>query len=58
MTSCRNGKLSGRDLSEQQDNAAVVADADEEARKRHPFDFALWKGAKPGEPSWESLPWG
>ena len=51
------GKLSGRDLSEQQDNAAGrVADA-EEARKQHPFDFALWKGAKPGEPSFPS-PWG
>jgi cysteinyl-tRNA synthetase len=25
--------------------------------KRDPLDFALWKGAKPGEPSWES-PWG
>ncbi len=25
--------------------------------KRHPEDFALWKSAKPGEPSWES-PWG
>ena len=51
------GKLSGRDLSEQQQNAdGRVADA-EEARKRHPFDFALWKGAKPGEPSFPS-PWG
>lgn len=51
------GKLSGRDLSEQQDNASGrVADA-EEARKQHPFDFALWKGAKPGEPSFPS-PWG
>ena len=51
------GQLSGRDLSEQQDNAAGrVADA-EEARKRHPFDFALWKGSKPGEPSYPS-PWG
>ncbi|WP_115025331.1 cysteine--tRNA ligase [Synechococcus sp. UW69] len=51
------GKLSGRDLGEQQDNAAGrVADA-EEARKKHPFDFALWKGAKPGEPSFPS-PWG
>jgi len=51
------GKLSGRDLSEQQENAAGrVADA-EEARKQHPFDFALWKGAKPGEPSFPS-PWG
>ena len=26
-------------------------------RKRNPGDFALWKGAKPGEPAWES-PWG
>ncbi len=25
--------------------------------KEHPFDFALWKSAKPGEVSWES-PWG
>ncbi len=25
--------------------------------KRDPLDFALWKAAKPGEPSWES-PWG
>ena len=27
-----------------------------EEGKRHPFDFALWKKAKPGEPAWES-PW-
>ena len=26
-------------------------------RKQNPFDFALWKAAKPGEPSWDS-PWG
>ena len=25
--------------------------------KRSPLDFALWKKAKPGEPTWES-PWG
>ena len=25
--------------------------------KEHPMDFVLWKGAKPGEPQWES-PWG
>jgi cysteinyl-tRNA synthetase len=51
------GKLSGRDLAAQQDNASGrVADA-EEARKHHPFDFALWKGAKPAEPSFPS-PWG
>jgi cysteinyl-tRNA synthetase len=51
------GKLSGRDLSEQQDNAAGRVAGAEEARKQHPFDFALWKGAKPGEPSFPS-PWG
>ncbi|HTO00213.1 MAG TPA: cysteine--tRNA ligase [Microthrixaceae bacterium] len=28
-----------------------------ESTKRHPSDFALWKLAKPGEPSWPS-PWG
>ncbi len=28
-----------------------------ESTKRHPSDFALWKFAKPGEPSWPS-PWG
>ena len=28
-----------------------------EDRKRDHLDFALWKAAKPGEPSWES-PWG
>jgi len=51
------GKLSGRDLGEQQQNAdGRIGDA-EEARKHHPFDFALWKGAKPGEPSFPS-PWG
>ena len=26
-------------------------------QKEHPMDFALWKGAKPGEPQWDS-PWG
>jgi len=51
------GKLSGRDLNEQQDNAAGRVASEEEARKQHPFDFALWKGAKPGEPSFAS-PWG
>ncbi|MFM7435601.1 MAG: cysteine--tRNA ligase, partial [Vulcanococcus sp.] len=51
------GKLSGRDLDQQQDNAAGRVASDEEARKQHPFDFALWKGAKPGEPSFPS-PWG
>ncbi len=51
------GKLSGRELAEQQDNASGRVATAEEARKHHPFDFALWKGAKPGEPSFPS-PWG
>jgi len=51
------GKLSGRDLAEQQDNASGRVATVEEGRKHHPFDFALWKGAKLGEPSFPS-PWG
>jgi cysteinyl-tRNA synthetase len=47
------GKLSGRKLEDMQ--AGVRIDIDE--RKEHPMDFALWKSAKPGEPSWDS-PWG
>ncbi len=47
------GKLSGRKLEDMVAGARVEVDE----RKRNPFDFALWKGAKPGEPSWES-PWG
>lgn len=47
------GCLSGRDLEDMKAGARV--DVDE--RKRHPMDFALWKSAKPGEPSWDS-PWG
>jgi len=46
-------KLSGRNLEEMQAGARVeVGD-----KKRHPMDFALWKGSKPGEPWWQS-PWG
>ena len=51
------GRLSGRELSEQQNNAAGRIIGVEEIRKRHPFDFALWKKAKPGEPSFPSV-WG
>jgi cysteinyl-tRNA synthetase len=47
------GKLSGRDLSELQAGARVEINPD----KRDPLDFAVWKGAKPGEPTWDS-PWG
>ena len=50
------GKLSGRKLDQMESGASGRVD-EEEARKRHPFDFALWKAAKPGEPEWES-PWG
>ena len=51
------GKLSGRSLDEQREGASGRTGSEEEARKRHPFDFALWKSAKPGEPSFPS-PWG
>ncbi|MDF1591227.1 MAG: cysteine--tRNA ligase [Desulfobacterales bacterium] len=47
------GKLSGRKLEDMEAGARV--DVDE--KKRNPFDFALWKSSKPGEPSWDS-PWG
>jgi cysteinyl-tRNA synthetase len=47
------GKLSKRTLDEMQAGARVEVDE----KKRNPLDFALWKAAKPGEPSWESL-WG
>ncbi len=47
------GKLSGRKLDEMVAGARIEVDE----RKEHPMDFALWKAAKPGEPSWES-PWG
>ncbi|MEX1195619.1 MAG: cysteine--tRNA ligase, partial [Dehalococcoidia bacterium] len=48
------GKLSGRDIDAISRDYARVESSEE---KRDPADFALWKGAKPGEPSWES-PWG
>jgi cysteinyl-tRNA synthetase len=52
------GKLSGRQLEDLQAGASGRVEADPEAqKKKDPFDFALWKAAKPGEPSWES-PWG
>ncbi len=52
------GKLSGRKLEDMEAGASGRVDGDEDTgKKQDPFDFALWKGAKPGEPSWES-PWG
>lgn len=47
------GKLSGQSVEQLVAGARVEANPN----KRHPADFVLWKGAKPGEPSWES-PWG
>nr|CBX30475.1 Cysteinyl-tRNA synthetase [uncultured Desulfobacterium sp.] len=47
------GKLSGRKLEDMEAGARVEIDE----RKNNPFDFALWKSQKPGEPYWES-PWG
>ncbi len=47
------GVLSGRDLDQLRAGERVEVND----QKRDPFDFALWKAAKPGEPSWPS-PWG
>ena len=47
------GKLCNRD-PEQLEAGARIEVSD---KKRNPGDFALWKGAKPGEPTWDS-PWG
>ena len=53
VSRCRDyGKLSNRDTSELLGEGGQTAD-----RKRNAADFALWKSAKPGEPSWDS-PWG
>jgi cysteinyl-tRNA synthetase len=53
------GKLSGRKLEDLQAGASerVNIDDPEYQKKKDPFDFALWKAAKPNEPAWES-PWG
>ncbi len=47
------GKLSHRS----QDSLLAGARVDPAEHKEHQADFALWKGAKAGEPSWDS-PWG
>ncbi len=44
-------------LSGQQPARMRPAEDTEGGAKRDPRDFALWKGAKPGEPAWET-PWG
>lgn len=45
------GKLSGQKVDE------MKGQDDGGFEKKSPIDFALWKSAKPGEPSWDS-PWG
>ena len=47
------GKLSHRTLDSMIAGARIQVDEN----KEHPMDFVLWKGAKAGEPSWDS-PWG
>jgi cysteinyl-tRNA synthetase len=51
------GKLSGRRLEDMEAGRSGRVEDEEQQRKEHPFDFALWKGAKPGEIAWGS-PWG
>jgi cysteinyl-tRNA synthetase len=51
------GKLSGRKLEDMEAGRSGRVEDEEQTRKEHPFDFALWKGARPGEIAWES-PWG
>jgi len=47
------GRLSKKILDELESGSRVASDE----AKKNPFDFVLWKPAKPGEPSWDS-PWG
>jgi cysteinyl-tRNA synthetase len=47
------GKLCHRDPDQLKEGARIEVSE----RKSNPGDFALWKGAKPGEPKWDS-PWG
>jgi cysteinyl-tRNA synthetase len=47
------GKLSGQNIAEMKTGARIEPGE----HKQNPLDFALWKNAKPGEPTWPS-PWG
>ena len=47
------GTLTGQKLEDMRAGSRVAVDE----RKKHPADFVLWKGAKKGEPNWDS-PWG
>ena len=44
------GKLSGRNVDDMRSGSRIEVDE----TKRDALDFALWKGAKPGEPAWET----
>ena len=46
------GKLSHQPIEDLQSGARI----DVNDIKENPLDFALWKAAKPGEPSWDSPP--
>lgn len=47
------GKLAHRNLEDMQAGARISINE----QKKNPMDFVLWKGSKPGEPTWDS-PWG
>ncbi|MEL6711130.1 MAG: cysteine--tRNA ligase [Pseudomonadota bacterium] len=47
------GRLSGKTIADLQVGARIQPGE----QKQDPLDFALWKGAKPEEPAWDS-PWG
>ncbi|MBU1861049.1 MAG: cysteine--tRNA ligase [Gammaproteobacteria bacterium] len=47
------GKLSRKKIEDLKIGARIEVDE----AKQDPLDFVLWKGVKPGEPSWQS-PWG
>ncbi len=47
------GRLSKQQTAEMRHGARITPGEE----KADPLDFALWKGAKPGEPAWDS-PWG
>jgi cysteinyl-tRNA synthetase len=54
ISSCPSyGSLSGQ----RPEHMRAADDSDTAGAKRDPRDFTLWKGAKPGEPAWET-PWG
>ncbi|MHA6567534.1 cysteine--tRNA ligase [Aerococcus urinae] len=51
------GKLSDQSIDDLRSGASERVSADEQGKKEDSVDFALWKVAKAGEPSWDS-PWG